>query len=145
VPENPALELWQRLCVPSRCRGLLLGFAWITDRFGDLTEEQVADSARTSAEIGVLLHGRLLAGEAAPSEDQLPARQGEHNIEVLTKLGYSTAAIAALHDSGALIQPGRVTSADDAADPCPGLREARRRPAPTQPTSNRPGSLQGGE
>ncbi|MGH8918359.1 MAG: hypothetical protein ACRD0H_08490 [Actinomycetes bacterium] len=24
VPENPALELWQRLCVPIRCRGLLL-------------------------------------------------------------------------------------------------------------------------
>jgi hypothetical protein len=34
---------------------------WITDRFGELTEEQVADSARTAAEIGVLLHGRLLA------------------------------------------------------------------------------------
>lgn len=62
VPENPALELWQRLCVPIRCRGLLLGFVWITDRFGDLTEEQVADSARTAAEIGVLLHSRLLAG-----------------------------------------------------------------------------------
>ena len=62
VPENPALELRQRLCVPIRCRGLLLGFVWITDRFGDLTEEQVADSARTAAEIGVLLHGRLLAG-----------------------------------------------------------------------------------
>jgi hypothetical protein len=62
VPENPALELWQRLCVPIRCRGLLLGFLWITDRFGDLTEEQVADSARIAAEIGVLLHGRLLAG-----------------------------------------------------------------------------------
>ncbi len=42
--------------------GLLLGFVWITDRFGDLSEEQVADSARTAAEIGVLLHGRLLAG-----------------------------------------------------------------------------------
>ena len=62
MPENPALELWQRLCVPIRCRGLLLGFVWITDRFGELTEEQVADSARTTAEIGVLLHSRLLAG-----------------------------------------------------------------------------------
>jgi hypothetical protein len=62
VPENPALELWQRLCVPVRHQGLLLGFVWITDRFGDLAQEQVADSARTAAEIGVLLHGRLLAG-----------------------------------------------------------------------------------
>jgi PucR C-terminal helix-turn-helix domain/GGDEF-like domain len=62
VPENPALELWQRLCVPVRCRGLLLGFLWITDRFGDLAQEQVAEAARTAAEIGVLLHGRLRAG-----------------------------------------------------------------------------------
>jgi hypothetical protein len=62
VPANPALELWQRLCVPVRCRGLLLGFLWITDRFGDLTPEQVAEAAGTAAEIGVLLHGRLRAG-----------------------------------------------------------------------------------
>ncbi len=62
MPENPALELWQRLCVPIRCGGLLLGFVWITDRFGELTEGQVADCARTPAEIGALLHGRLLAG-----------------------------------------------------------------------------------
>ena len=63
VPENPALELWQRLCVPVRCRELLLGFLWITDRFGDLTQEQVAEAARTAAEIGVLLHDRLRAGD----------------------------------------------------------------------------------
>jgi hypothetical protein len=62
VAENPEVELWQRLCVPVRCRGLLLGFLWITDRFGDLTREQVADSASTAAEIGVLLHARTLSG-----------------------------------------------------------------------------------
>ena len=62
VPENPDLELWQRLCVPIRRQGLLLGFMWITDRFGDLTEEQVADSGRTAAEIGALLHARLVTG-----------------------------------------------------------------------------------
>jgi hypothetical protein len=32
VPENPALELWQRLCVPIRCRGLLLGFVCAEER-----------------------------------------------------------------------------------------------------------------
>jgi hypothetical protein len=63
VPENPELELWQRLCVPVRCQGLLLGFVWITDRFGEIPAEQVADSARTAAEIGVLLRDRLLDGE----------------------------------------------------------------------------------
>jgi hypothetical protein len=63
VPENPELELWQRLCVPIRCQGLLLGFVWITDRFGEMSAGQVADTARTAAEIGVLLRDRLVAGE----------------------------------------------------------------------------------
>jgi len=62
VPANPALELWQRLCVPVRCRGLLLGFLWITDRFGDLTQEQVAEAARTAAEIGCYMAGCGPAG-----------------------------------------------------------------------------------
>ena len=61
VPENPELELWQRLCVPIRCQGLLLGFVWITDRFGEIPQEGVADTAGTAAEIGVLLRDRLVA------------------------------------------------------------------------------------
>jgi hypothetical protein len=63
VPENPALELWQRLCVPVRCQGLLLGFVWVTDRYGEMSPEQVADVTRTAAEIGRLLRERLVAGE----------------------------------------------------------------------------------
>jgi hypothetical protein len=63
VPENPALELWQRLCVPVRCQGLLLGFVWVTDRYGEMSPEQVADVTGTAAEIGVLLRDRLVAGE----------------------------------------------------------------------------------
>jgi hypothetical protein len=63
VPENPALELWQRLCVPVRCQGLLLGFVWVTDRYGEMSPEQVADVTDTAAEIGALLRERLVAGE----------------------------------------------------------------------------------
>ncbi len=63
VPENPALELWQRLCVPVRCQGLLLGFVWVTDRHGEMAAEQVADVTATAAEVGAALHDRLLAGE----------------------------------------------------------------------------------
>lgn len=75
VPENLAVELWQRLCVPVRCRGLLLGFVWITDRFGDLTPDQVADSSSTAAEIGVLLHARVLAsGQDRARRDDLVER-----------------------------------------------------------------------
>jgi|SRR6185437_10097351 len=63
VPENPAAELWQRLCVPVRCQGLLLGFVWVTDRYGEMAPEQVTDVTGTAARIGVLLHDRLVAGE----------------------------------------------------------------------------------
>jgi hypothetical protein len=95
-------------------------------------------SDRSGGQISIPGRPWHFAGEAAPSEDQLPARQGEHNIEVLTKLGYSTAAIAALHDSGALIQPGRVASADDAADPVP-------RAAGGEAAASADAALQGGE
>jgi sugar diacid utilization regulator len=87
VPENPAVELWQRLCVPIRLRGLLLGFMWIIDRFGELTQEQVADSASTAAEIGVLLHTRTLA------DGQDRARR-EELVQRLLSQDADTAAIA---------------------------------------------------
>jgi hypothetical protein len=63
VPENRELQLWQRLCVPIRCQGLLLGFVWITDRFGDIPEDKVAAIAATAAEIGALLRDRLVAAD----------------------------------------------------------------------------------
>jgi len=63
VAENPELELWQRLCVPVRCQGLLLGFVWVTDRFGEIAAGQLADCERTAAEIGLLLRDRLLGAE----------------------------------------------------------------------------------
>ena len=44
------------------------------------------------------------ADEAAPQEDQLAARQGEHNTQVLAELGYTTVEIQALQASGALVQ-----------------------------------------
>lgn len=61
IPENPDLELWQRLYVPIRCRGLLLGFVWITDRYGDLPDVQIADATRTAETLGSLMYGRWLA------------------------------------------------------------------------------------
>ncbi|MFE2428866.1 PucR family transcriptional regulator [Streptomyces sp. NPDC059373] len=61
IPENAALELWRRLCVPVRCRGLLLGFLWVTDRYGDLTEAQVAEAARAAEVMGRALQRGLVA------------------------------------------------------------------------------------
>src|SRR5580692_2164127 len=51
VPENRELQLWQRLCVPNRCQGLLLGFVWVTDRFGEIRQPEVTDIAATAARI----------------------------------------------------------------------------------------------
>jgi crotonobetainyl-CoA:carnitine CoA-transferase CaiB-like acyl-CoA transferase len=44
-------------------------------------------------------------------ECQLPARQGEHNTCVLAELGLTPAEIAALKDSGALVQHEQWTEA----------------------------------
>jgi crotonobetainyl-CoA:carnitine CoA-transferase CaiB-like acyl-CoA transferase len=45
------------------------------------------------------------ADQVAADEGQLVARQGEHNAEVLSELGFSAAEIAALEASDALVQP----------------------------------------
>jgi PucR C-terminal helix-turn-helix domain/GGDEF-like domain len=45
--------------VPIRCQGLLLGFIWVTDRFGEIAAGQLADCEAVAAEIGVLLRDRL--------------------------------------------------------------------------------------
>jgi hypothetical protein len=49
----------------------------------------------------------------AADEDQLVARQGEHNAEVLKELGFGAAEIAALETSGALVQPSSNSTASD--------------------------------
>jgi hypothetical protein len=51
-------------------------------------------------------------------EGQLAARQGEHNAEVLSDLGFGAAEIAALEASGALVQPAAAPTA-----PAPAMEE----------------------
>lgn len=50
--------------------------------------------------------GPAPAGGQAPAT-QVPARQGEHNEEILAELGFDAGAIRGLVDSGALVQPSR--------------------------------------
>jgi crotonobetainyl-CoA:carnitine CoA-transferase CaiB-like acyl-CoA transferase len=45
---------------------------------------------------------------------QVPARQGEHNTEILTELGYDDEQIEALLATGTLIQPSRSVTSEDA-------------------------------
>ncbi|MFT4122238.1 MAG: helix-turn-helix domain-containing protein [Microbacteriaceae bacterium] len=56
---DPALTLVSRLCVPLRCRDMLVGFMWIIDGAHSLTPAQVDDAVDTAAEIARLLHQRL--------------------------------------------------------------------------------------
>lgn len=64
-----------------------------------------AVSDRSGGEIKIPGRPWHFADQVAADEGQLVARQGEHNAEVLSELGFSAAEIAALEASGALVQP----------------------------------------
>jgi crotonobetainyl-CoA:carnitine CoA-transferase CaiB-like acyl-CoA transferase len=92
-------------------------------------------SDRTGGEIKIPGRPWHFADQIAPDDEQLAARQGEHNTEVLGELGFSAAEISALEASGALIQPNRNPTSDSAPDP-DSHPEANTQTAP--PTALRP-------
>ena len=51
--------------------------------------------------------------QVAPDDGQFAARQGEHNTQLLTELGYGPGDIARLQESGALVQPDRGGASGD--------------------------------
>ena len=62
-------------------------------------------SDRSGGEIRIPGRPWHFADQVAADEDQLAARQGEHNAEVLSELGFSAAEIEVLEAAGALVQP----------------------------------------
>jgi crotonobetainyl-CoA:carnitine CoA-transferase CaiB-like acyl-CoA transferase len=64
-------------------------------------------SDRSGGEIKIPGRPWHFADQVAADEGQLAARQGEHNAEVLTELGFSAAEIEGLGACGALVQPSR--------------------------------------
>jgi crotonobetainyl-CoA:carnitine CoA-transferase CaiB-like acyl-CoA transferase len=64
-------------------------------------------SDRSGGEIKIPGRPWHFADQAAADEGQLAARQGEHNAEVLTELGFSAGEVEALEAGGALVQPSR--------------------------------------
>ena len=64
-------------------------------------------SDRSGGEIKIPGRPWHFADQPAPDEGQLAARQGEHNAEILTELGFGTSQIGVLEACGALVQPGR--------------------------------------
>jgi len=64
-------------------------------------------SDRSGGEIRIPGRPWHFAGVTAAQEIQVPARQGEHNSQVLQELGYSPSDVAKLVASGALVEPER--------------------------------------
>jgi crotonobetainyl-CoA:carnitine CoA-transferase CaiB-like acyl-CoA transferase len=75
---------------------------------------EVSDRADGTITIpGVPWHFSSVKGDEGDGA-QVPARQGEHNDEILAELGYSREQAEAVAASGALVQPGRCAGAGPA-------------------------------
>ncbi|WP_066905971.1 PucR family transcriptional regulator [Millisia brevis] len=64
VEGNDELAFYARLAIPIRYEGMLLGFVWLIDRDGTLTDPEVDDSVTVARRVGELLHRRLVARDA---------------------------------------------------------------------------------
>ena len=61
VPGIPEKGLLPRLCIPVRCQNLLLGYLWLIDEHGTLTDAEIDLSMHAADEAGQrLFHDRLL-------------------------------------------------------------------------------------
>jgi crotonobetainyl-CoA:carnitine CoA-transferase CaiB-like acyl-CoA transferase len=91
-------------------------------------------SDRSGGEIKIPGRPWHFADQPAADEGQLAARQGEHNAEILSELGFSAAQIEGFEASGALVQPSAAGSyPDPAAAPDSGSSQPELEPvlAPT--------------
>jgi crotonobetainyl-CoA:carnitine CoA-transferase CaiB-like acyl-CoA transferase len=98
-------------------------------------------SDRSGGEIRIPGRPWHFADEVAADGGQLAARQGEHNAEVLSQLGFSAAEIAALEVSGALVQPAAAAlreSPDAPAAPATRRGRCRADGGPGRPIRARP-------
>lgn len=69
------LHLDDRLCVPVRCNGLLLGYLWLIDRDETLTDDEIAAAADTATRAGVVLYRRLLLFERSKTRHEAILRE----------------------------------------------------------------------
>jgi hypothetical protein len=73
IPANPALGFdYLRLGVPVRSSGLVLGYLWIIDPDGRLSDAQIEIAERAAAEIAAIMHrDQLLDQMRSEQENQL--------------------------------------------------------------------------
>jgi sugar diacid utilization regulator len=71
LPANPALGFdYPRLGVPVRSGGLLLGYLWIIDPAGDMTEGDVASAERCAVETGAIMHRDQLLDQMRTDQER---------------------------------------------------------------------------
>ena len=56
LPHNQKLGMLPRVVVPVRCQGVLLGFMWVLDPSGDLSDEAVGLAEATAQQAGILMY-----------------------------------------------------------------------------------------
>jgi sugar diacid utilization regulator len=70
VAANNELGIQPRVCVPVRVHGLLLGFVWLIDADGSLSEEEIGEVVAAAEEAGLVLYRRRLLHERERAREE---------------------------------------------------------------------------
>ncbi len=70
VPPNPEIEVIARICVPVRCRGILLAYLWLLDADQSVTDEDLDQAVESAAAAGEVLFREQLLGDLERSRDR---------------------------------------------------------------------------
>jgi sugar diacid utilization regulator len=105
IPATPQIGLLPRVCVPVRCQGLLLGYLWLIDQQGTLTDDDIAAAQEAADAAGQLLLRQQLLGDLRDSRERELLRDLLADDESL----HQTAADA-LVDEDLVPRPGAVTA-----------------------------------
>lgn len=70
IPANEELGMLPRVCIPVRCQGLLLGYLYLIDSEGDLSDEAIETAARTAEAAGAALYQDQLLAELERSRER---------------------------------------------------------------------------
>lgn len=119
IPAVPDLDLMARVCIPVRCLGVLLGYLWLIDDDGSLTEDELGLAVEAADAAGDVLFRERLLGDVHRGRDRELLRDllGEdpsvrqHAAEALV------AREDTKPDAGVAVLVVRVTSSGSTAGP----------------------------
>jgi sugar diacid utilization regulator len=70
IPASEAFRLLARVCVPVRCQGLLLGYLWLLESKGALTDPELAAAQDAADAAGQVLLRQQLLGDLRDSRER---------------------------------------------------------------------------